>query len=264
MISIITPVYNGKSYIESCLNVVINQHCHDIEHIVLDGGSTDGTVEVLQRYSEQYPHIHYLSEPDKGQSDAMNKGLKMAKGDIIGILNVDDYYEPNVLARIPSIFQGLPDLSFVVGNCNVKDSNGKLVYINRPRNLKFTQLLKGWRIHPHPVNPIAYFYHKTIHDKIGPYDINEHYAMDLEFIYRITQIANLKYIDEIWGNYIQFPESKTQTDKARGKSTDRAEAVRVKFRNKLPLIRRYLYYIEHHYAWFKYKFKRKIQRIFNS
>lgn len=261
MISIITPVYNGISHIESCLNVVVNQQCDQIEHIVMDGGSKDGTIEVLERYSRQYSHIKYVSEPDNGQSDAMNKGIELAKGKIIGILNVDDYYEPGVLSKISPIFSSLPEPSFVVGNCNVKDSDGKLVYINRPKNLKLTQLLKGWRIHPHPVNPIAYFYHKTLHDVIGGYDVNEHYAMDLEFIYRLVQVANLKYIDEIWGNYIQLPESKTQTDKARGESTDRAESVRVQFRRRLPLIRRALYYIEHHFSWFIYKLKRKFIRI---
>lgn len=264
MISIITPVYNGIAHIESCLKVVIDQQCDNVEHIIADGGSKDGTAEILAQYAERYAHIRYISEQDKGQSDAMNKGLKMAKGDIVGILNVDDYYEPGVLQRIEKKFESLPKLSFLVGNCNVRNSEGDLVYINKPKKLKLTQLLKGWRINPHPVNPIAYFYHKALHDEIGPYNVDEHYAMDLEFIYRVVQVANLHYVDEIWGNYIQLPESKTQTDKARGESSDRAEAVRIKFRQQLSPLRRIIYYMEHHYAWFMYRLSRRLQRLFDS
>ena len=97
MISIITPVYNGKRFIEFCIKNVIDQKCPNMEHIIVDGGSTDGTVEIIQRYAERYKHIRWVSEKDKGQSDAMNKGIRLAEGNIIGILNADDYYEPNVL-----------------------------------------------------------------------------------------------------------------------------------------------------------------------
>jgi glycosyltransferase involved in cell wall biosynthesis len=100
MISVITPVYNGDRFIESCIRMVIDQACSEAEHLIIDGGSSDRTVEIVQQYADRYPHIRWVSEPDAGQSDAMNKGIEMAKGDIIAMLNVDDYYEPNVLNRI--------------------------------------------------------------------------------------------------------------------------------------------------------------------
>jgi glycosyltransferase involved in cell wall biosynthesis len=96
MISIITPVYNGEEFIESCIKVVIDQACPEVEHIIVDGGSTDQTVDIIKQYAKQYPHIRWISEKDRGQSDAINKGIAMAKGEILSILNVDDYYEPNV------------------------------------------------------------------------------------------------------------------------------------------------------------------------
>ena len=105
MISVITPVYNGEQFIESCIKVVIDQACPGVEHIILDGDSTDRTVEIIKWYADQYPHILWVSEKDEGQSDAMNKGIAMAKGEIIGILNVDDFYEPNVLNRVSEIFK---------------------------------------------------------------------------------------------------------------------------------------------------------------
>lgn len=119
MISIVTPVYNGEAFIESCIKVAIAQNCSDIEHIIVDGGSSDRTVEIIKNYARNYPHIRWISEKDKGQSDAMNKGISMAKGDILAILNVDDFYEPNVLNRIVEIFKTLPEPSLLVGNCNI-------------------------------------------------------------------------------------------------------------------------------------------------
>src|SRR5690349_9456456 len=99
-LSIVTPVFNGGCFIESCLRNVIEQACPAIEHIVVDGGSADGTVEILSEYAARFDHIHWVSERDRGQSDALNKGIRMARGTVIGWLNVDDFYEPNVLSGV--------------------------------------------------------------------------------------------------------------------------------------------------------------------
>ncbi|MGC1247930.1 MAG: glycosyltransferase, partial [Spirulinaceae cyanobacterium] len=107
-ISVITPVYNGAKYIEACLQVVIAQNCSQIEHIIIDGNSQDCTVDIVQKYAEKYSHIRFISAPDQRQSDAMNKGVSLAKGNIIAILNVDDYYEANVLNRVLELFTDLP------------------------------------------------------------------------------------------------------------------------------------------------------------
>ena len=200
MISVITPVYNGEKFIESCIKVVIEQNCPDAEHIIVDGGSTDGTVNIIKQYAEQYPHISWVSEPDKGQSDAMNKGLALAKGEIIGFLNVDDFYEPNVLKRVLQIFKTLPEPSLLLGNCNFHNEQEK-VWVHRPANPELAEWLKIWNSCPWPINPSAYFYHKSLHQKIGIYNLNDHYAMDFDFLLRAVQIANCKYVNETWGNY---------------------------------------------------------------
>ena len=80
MISVVTPVYQGRRFIKSCIETVIAQACADAEHIIIDGGSTDGTVEIIELYAERHPHIRWISEKDKGQSDALNKGIGMARG----------------------------------------------------------------------------------------------------------------------------------------------------------------------------------------
>ena len=221
MISVVTPVYNGESFIESCIKVVIEQHCSEVEHIIVDGGSQDQTVEIVKQYAAQYPHIRWISEADQGQSDAMNKGINLAKGEILAILNVDDYYQPNVLNRVLDIFKTLPNNSFLVGNCKVWNEKGKVKFINKPQKLKFTELLLGWSINPHPINPSAYFYHKSLHNKIGLYNIEDHYTMDVDFLLRVVQKANIQYKDEIWGNYRDIEGTKTFNDRESGQGEKR-------------------------------------------
>ena len=110
-ISIITPSFNQGQFIEQNIESVLNQNYPDVEHIVIDGGSTDGTLAVLEKYS----HLKWISERDKGQADALNKGLALSTGNIIGWINSDDYYESNVFNLVISQFSD-PDVQWVVGD----------------------------------------------------------------------------------------------------------------------------------------------------
>jgi glycosyltransferase involved in cell wall biosynthesis len=239
MISVITPVYNGERFIESCIKAVIEQNCSDVEHIIIDGGSTDKTVEIVKQYVQKYPHICWISEKDKGQSDAMNKGIAMAKGTILAILNVDDYYEPNVLNQISSIFQTLPEPSLLVGNCKILDDEGNLLEVNKPAKLKLAELLLGWKINPFPANPSAYFYHTSLHQKIGFYKVDDHYAMDLDFILRAVQVASIKYINETWGNFQLHKNTKTFHSGESGQGNSRMKSIMKYYRKDLPLIQQW-------------------------
>jgi glycosyltransferase involved in cell wall biosynthesis len=236
MITVITPVYNGEKFIEKCIQVIINQNCPEVEHIIVDGGSKDRTVEIIQQYAEKYSHIRWISEKDKGQSDAMNNGIAMAKGKILSFLNVDDYYEPNALNRILKIFENLPEPSLLVGNCNVWGNNNIYLFLNKPKRLKFTELLLGPAFNAFPLNPSAYFYHISLHKKIGLYNLDEHYTLDLDFLLRAVQVANVKYIDETFGNYCQIENTKTWNDIKSGESSKRVDKLMKKFRKNLPLI----------------------------
>jgi glycosyltransferase involved in cell wall biosynthesis len=228
MISIITPVYNGEKFIESCLQVVIDQKCLEVEHIIVDGGSSDKTVDIIKDKANQYSHIQWISEKDRGQSDALNKGIAMAQGQIIGVLNVDDFYEVNLLNRICEIFQTLPEPSFIVDNCNIYNQEDKLIYINKPTRLRTIDLLLERRINDDgiidasfPVNPSAYFYHKSLHQQIGLYKVEDHYLMDLDFLLKAVASSHVKYFNETWGNYRYYPGTKTFDDSARGTSVVR-------------------------------------------
>lgn len=185
---------------QECIQAVVAQKCPNAEHIIVDGLSQDRTVEIIKENASKYSHIRWISEKDRGQTDAINKGIAMAGGDILAILNVDDFYEPNVLNRVCEIFTNLPNPSLVVGNCNVWNDENKLLYINKPSKLKIMDLLLGWEFNPHPVNPSAYFYHKSLHKIIGPYEEMQ-VAQDLPFLLSAVRAATVRYFDELWGNY---------------------------------------------------------------
>lgn len=223
-ISIITPVYNGLPYIKQCIENVAGQihnlaRQNDIEHFIVDGGSTDGTTDVIRKQSEAFPHIRWISEPDKGQSDAMNKGIKLAKGEVIGILNVDDFYVPGMLNEVAECMRRLPANSFMAGNCKIWDNDGHCFMYNRPHSMSISELYyniiaKHFEDNPNifPYNPSAYFYHKSIHGVVGYYETQDHYTMDFDFIVRLVLNAdkiNLFYKNAYWGNFRQIPDSKT-------------------------------------------------------
>lgn len=209
-LSIITPVYNSVQFIETCILNVIGQKCISLEHIILDAGSTDGTVEIIQKYANEYPHIKWISEKDKGQSDAMNKGIKMANGEVISFLNADDGYNPFTLNRIVDIFEANSSLEFITGNCKLFNLDGKLMYINRPQRVKYYHLFSY--IEPFPINPAAYFYKKSIHEKTGLYTVDNHSTMDYEFILKACTKTNIIYFNEDWGYAIYHENSKTLQD----------------------------------------------------
>ena len=110
LVSIITPVLNGIKYLEECIQSVLNQSYARIEHIIVDGGSTDGTVEMLSSYQAKHPdRIRFVSEPGTGVGEALNKGLRMAKGGIFGWVNADDFFEPGAVQTVVEFFRANPD-----------------------------------------------------------------------------------------------------------------------------------------------------------
>jgi glycosyltransferase involved in cell wall biosynthesis len=215
-LTVITPVYNGQRFIGSCLRSVIDQNCSDVEHLIIDGGSTDKTLDIIKQYAKYNAHIRWISEKDGGQSAAMNKGISLARGKIIGFLNCDDYYQPAVFSRILEIFRMLPGIDLLVGDCNVLNDEEKVVYVNKPSRLSLTNILIGGEKNQFPFNPSAYFYQRSLHKKTGPYDESDHYTMDLDFLIRAVKTARIQYVSETWGNFRFIRGTKTFSSKENG------------------------------------------------
>jgi glycosyltransferase involved in cell wall biosynthesis len=207
-LSIITPVYNGEKFISGCIQSVAAQNCTAVEHVIVDGGSSDRTVYILREKARAHPYLRWISEPDRGQSHALNKGIGMARAEYIGILNADDFYEPGALSCVAAIIKKLPGPRFIVGACNVLTTDDKLVDVNRPSVLKFENLIADAKC-PFPYNPVSYFYPKAVHDVVGPYNIEEHFGMDFEFILAVVQAIKPLYIDAVLGNFRLIPGTKT-------------------------------------------------------
>lgn len=178
-VSIITVTHNSAKYLQECIDSVVHQTYQDIEHIVIDGGSTDGTVDIIQRYDN---HIaKWISEEDKGMYDAINKGMKMATGEVIGILNSDDILASNnVIKQIVTCFQ----------ENKVDSLYGDLVYVDQKNTKKIIRYWKGLSYNRFrfnygwmPAHPTFYFRSDLLAD-LGGYESHYFTAADYEFMAR--------------------------------------------------------------------------------
>jgi glycosyltransferase involved in cell wall biosynthesis len=179
-ISIITVCFNAVKTIEETIYSVINQSYENVEYIIVDGGSTDGTLEIIRKYEDKI--THWESESDYGLYHAMNKGIERATGDIIGLINADDYYYENIFLDVVKAFEkkNLEEYIFFGDMFH----NGKTIAGWRPKSLK----IGAFGAHP------SMFVPKSVYQKIGVYKLHYKILSDYDFMYRAFNVYNIKPI----------------------------------------------------------------------
>jgi glycosyltransferase involved in cell wall biosynthesis len=193
VITVVTPSLNARATVEQTLRSVRMQDYPHVEHVVIDGGSTDGTVEILERAEG----IRFVSERDGGLSDAMNKGIASATGDVIGWLNADDCYLPGALSRVAEAFRANPDALWATGRCVIIDGGGR--EIRRPVRMYKNFLLRNYRhwlyLTQNFISAPATFVHKRGYELAGPYDERFRISMDYDLYLRLAKLADPVVID---------------------------------------------------------------------
>lgn len=187
-VSIITICYNRVKTIEKAIQSVLNQDYKDIEYIIIDGNSKDGTQQVIEKYRNQIGT--YISEPDKGMYDAINKGLALATGDIVGLMHSDDeFYDNQVISKIVRAFEASEETEGVYGNgIYISNDNKEKVIRNRIGGEFSIQKIKnGWL----PLHPTVYI-KKELIEKYGNYDVQFKIASDTEFLLRYLYKNRIK------------------------------------------------------------------------
>lgn len=202
-ISIITVSYNQGDYIEDNILSVVNQQYDNFEHIIIDACSTDSTIDILKKY----PHLIWTSEPDKGQSDGLNKGFRKAQGDIIAWINSDDMLYPGALEKINAFFSANPDKYVLTGNQVIVDGTGKQMRVIPAEKFTYEHLLNERS----SVIQNATFFRRSVLLDVGYLDESFHYTMDHELFVRIASKYESFVINENLACFRIWEGSKTST-----------------------------------------------------
>lgn len=184
LFSIITVCFNSEKTIERTIKSVLEQSCQDYEYILVDGASSDRTLEIIHKYKPLFQgRMKLISEPDKGIYDAMNKGIQAASGELIGIINSDDYYEKDALEKIAQAYQGY-EYTIIYGLVrSVEDGKEIMVYL---KNHEFIE--KDMITHP------SCFITKKLYERFGSYSLEYPYSSDYEFMLRVKKEQEVRFI----------------------------------------------------------------------
>jgi len=205
-ISVITPSYNSGQYIEEAIKSVIRQNYPNFEHIIIDGGSTDNTIEIIKRY----PHLRWMSKKDNGQSDAMNKGFMISTGDVIVYLNADDFFEPGAFYEANEQINPEKGVYIIAGECNVVKADGSIYVPAFVPKTDFFHMMFWWNAW-FPINPASYFYTREVQQRVGGFDVNDHYLMDYDFLLRVALRYKIHIVEKVWGNFRWVETGKSYT-----------------------------------------------------
>jgi len=204
-LSVVTPSYNQARFIEDTLHSVKEQSYENYEHIVVDGNSDDGTVEILREFEDEY-NLRWVSEPDQGQSHALNKGIEMAEGDWIGFQMSDDYYLPGAFETLAAAIERNPNADTVYGDVIHVDAQSN--EISRSFNIPPTRFVQRyWSLYS---NLQSMFFRADLFDHVGRFDEDLEYTMDADLFWRLLDAdVDQVHIPEFVGTFRKHEDAKT-------------------------------------------------------
>lgn len=205
LVSIITPSFNQGNFIRETIESVLSQSYDNIEYIVIDGGSTDNTLDILSQYEGK---LTYISEPDKGQSDAINKGFRMAKGEIFAWLNSDDVYEPGAVQKAVELFTANPDVALVYGNGYIIDEKS-----NKVKAFEYTHDFSLWEliyVWDYIMQPATFFKAYSLKE-VGYLNETLHWTMDWELWIKLALKYDVLFTDSFLACSREYLGTKTNT-----------------------------------------------------
>jgi glycosyltransferase involved in cell wall biosynthesis len=193
-ISIVTPCLNAAASIGRALESVRDQNYPNVEHIVVDGGSSDGTVELLQAQ----PHLRFISEPDAGLSDAMNKGIRLAAGELVGWLNADDWYLPGALHAVAAAHRERSSAPWITGRCPIVDADGREIRraVTEYKNFFLRHYSFPLYLTQNFVSCPATFVRRSVYEEVGPFRLDYHYSMDYDMFLRVAKVGDPIVLDK--------------------------------------------------------------------
>jgi glycosyltransferase involved in cell wall biosynthesis len=203
LVTIVTPSFNQAPYLEETIQSVFNQTYSNIEYIIMDGGSTDGSEEIIKRHQKKL--AHWVSEKDRGQTDAINKGFALAKGDILAWINSDDTLLPNAVGEAVKFLQVHPEVGLVYGDANYINEKSRVTGRFPAAQTDLPRLRRGY-VH---IPQQASFFRKSIWDQVGPLDPEFFFAMDYDLWVRIARKTEIRYLPRLWANFRLHRGAKT-------------------------------------------------------
>lgn len=209
LVSIVTPSYNQGKFLRLTIESVLNQTYKNIEYIVMDGGSTDNSVDILKSYGDRF---FWLSEPDQGQANAINKGFARARGEILAFLNSDDILLPDAVEKIVTAFQNHPEWDLIYGKAHYIDENGEITGMYNTADFSYARF-----VNDNCICQPATFWRSRIANLVGPLNDHLYIALDQEYWFRIYHAGGyIQHIHEILASSRLYPQTKTMSSRKIG------------------------------------------------
>lgn len=225
-ISLVTPSYNQGNFIEETIDSVLSQKYSNLEYLVIDGGSTDNSVDIIKSYSKYIDY--WVSEPDSGQTDALMKGFSRATGDIFCWLNSDDVLEPGTLLEVAEFFLQNSEAEMVYGNATWIDKDSKILRSKKEHGFNQFVFLYDHNYIPQP----SAFWRRSLYEKAGGLNSEVSVAMDTDFWIRCLQHTEFCHVNKQWSQMRYHEEAKTHPSKMRYLARAQVKEMRKKYYGK--------------------------------